>query len=376
MLLLGSVAGVFADRWDRKRVMVAADVLRGLLLLPLLLLPSTGWIWIVYLVGFMQETVSRFADPAFNAAVPRVAGEENVVPANAAFGLGQNLARLVGPPLGGLLLVELGLGSVVLFDSISFFLSAGLVLLVTLPPGQPLPAVKSSPAEGAPTASRVLPAWRRVQDEWVEGLRLVARERWLTVLFVVFAIVMIAEGVLNVAYILWVRELLGGGPREFGWLLSAQAAGSILGAPAVAWLGQRLPPGRLIGAAGVLLGLYWAAMLFNRSLPVALVLMAVVGVPAMAGSVAGTSLLQGGVPDRYRGRVWGAFMTNVALFALAGRVFATLLGDALGAAYLVAVVALFDALAGLIALALLGAAPRPSAGRQPTPVAAGAVVGG
>lgn len=363
MLLLGSVAGVFADRWDRKRVMVVADVLRGLLLLPLLLVPATGWIWIVYLVGFLQETISRFADPAFNAAVPRVAGQENVVPANAAFSLGQNVARLVGPPLGGILMAAVGLWSVVLVDSLSFFLSAALVLLVAVP--------KVERADDAPLAS-----WRQVRDDWREGLRLVARERWLTAVFGVVAVMMIAEGVLNVAYVIWVRELLGGGPRELGWLLSAQAAGSILGAPAVTWLGQRLAPGRLAGCAGVLLGLYWAVMLFNRSLPVALVLMAAVGVPAMAGFVAITSMVQGGVDDRYRGRVWGAFMTNLALFALVGRVFATLLGDALGALYLVAVVALFDTLAGMLAIALL----RPTVGRsrrpEPSVIPAEVVVGG
>src|SRR5688500_1657841 len=102
-LLLGSVAGVFVDRWDRKRVMVVADLLRGLLLLPLLLVPATGAIWIVYLVGFLQETVSRFADPAFNAALPKVVGQEGLVEANSAWQLGSNGARLVGPPLGGVL---------------------------------------------------------------------------------------------------------------------------------------------------------------------------------------------------------------------------------------------------------------------------------
>src|SRR5688500_20187285 len=77
-LLLGSVAGVFVDRWDRKRVMVGADLLRGLLLLPLLLVPATGAIWIVYVVGFLQETASRFADPAFSAALPKVVGDDSL----------------------------------------------------------------------------------------------------------------------------------------------------------------------------------------------------------------------------------------------------------------------------------------------------------
>ena len=87
-------------------------------------------------------------------------------------------------------------------------------------------------------------------------------------------------------------------------------------------------------------------------------------------------MAQGGVADEYRGRVWGAFMTNLALFALVGRLFATLLGDALGPLYLLAVVALFDALAGVIALALLRPKASRSAPARPAALQAEATVVG
>ena len=57
-LLLGSVAGVFVDRWDRRRTMVVADLLRAAALLPLLLVPLADWLWVVYPIGLLEATIS------------------------------------------------------------------------------------------------------------------------------------------------------------------------------------------------------------------------------------------------------------------------------------------------------------------------------
>jgi MFS family permease len=353
-LLLGSVAGVFVDRWDRKRVMVLSDLLRGLFLLPLLLVPSTDAIWIVYVVGFLGECVARFAEPAFNAALPVVVGEERLVEANSLWQLGANGARLVGPPLGGALVALFGLEAAVLLDSASFFVSGALVAALALPRGAARPA-PAGPAE--PThREAALGQLRAVFSDWLAGLRLVRRSPLVSALFLVIAVNMVAEGVLSIAYPVWVYELLGGGAREVGWLLSAQALGSIAGALLVGRFAGLLPPGRLMGVCGIVLGSYWAAMVLLRpTLEVAILLMAVIGIPLIGGSVAINSLLQGGVHDAYRGRVFGALATTIAVMGLLGRAFATLLGDALGVTALLAIVATFDALAGLAALVLLRA---------------------
>jgi MFS family permease len=337
-LLLGSIAGVFVDRWDRKRVMVAADLLRGVFLLPLLLVQTADLVWLVYLVGFLQECVSRFADPAFGAALPRVVGRERIVEANAAQALAMNGARLVGPPLGGALLALHGLGSVVAIDSLSFVVSALLVLFVRIPAGEPVDAEAERPN-----------VWR----DWLAGLRLVAGEGWLAALFVVVAIQVTAEGVLSLAFLVFARDMLGGGSQELGWLLSAQAVGSLAAAPVVGRIGKWLAPGSMIAFGALGLGSYWLAVLLLPRLPLAIGLMVVCGIPALTFGIGVNALIQGGVPDAYRGRVFGALFTTMALLSLVGRGFATLFGDALGAPVLVGVVAGFDLLAGLAAVALL-----------------------
>ncbi len=69
-LVLGSVAGVFVDRWDRKRTMIVADVLRVLLVAMLLFVRSRDWLWLIYASSFLESVVSQFFNPAKSAIIP------------------------------------------------------------------------------------------------------------------------------------------------------------------------------------------------------------------------------------------------------------------------------------------------------------------
>ena len=81
-VLFGSVAGVFVDRWDRRRTMLIVSVLQMLVMPFLLLVNSPEWIWIVYVVGFLESTLSQFFGPAESALLPNLVGEEHLVSAN------------------------------------------------------------------------------------------------------------------------------------------------------------------------------------------------------------------------------------------------------------------------------------------------------
>ena len=132
-LLLGSVAGVFVDRWDRRRVMIVSDVLRGLVLLLLLAVHSTDLLWLIYLVAFAQSAVGQFFMPAKNAIIPRLVGGEDLIRANSLNATSDSLTRLIGPSLGGVMFAALGLSSVVIVDALSFFVSAIMIAGMVVP---------------------------------------------------------------------------------------------------------------------------------------------------------------------------------------------------------------------------------------------------
>src|SRR5919204_199899 len=130
LVLVGSIAGVFVDRWDRRRTMLVADVLLGVLLLPLVLVSSTEWLWLLVGVLVLESSIFQFYRPAEGALVPLLVPESELVTANALNGLSMNVARLAGPPLGALLVVLGGLSTVVLVDAASFLFGALTLLLV------------------------------------------------------------------------------------------------------------------------------------------------------------------------------------------------------------------------------------------------------
>lgn len=126
-LLVSAVAGVVVDRTDRKRLLVLADVLRGAILFLLLAVRSVEYLWIAYLVAFLESAVSQFAGPAKSALVPRLVSDDNLVAANALNAQTKALTNLAAPALGGMLLGLFGLASVALVDSASYFVSAALI---------------------------------------------------------------------------------------------------------------------------------------------------------------------------------------------------------------------------------------------------------
>ena len=229
-IVLGSVAGVFVDRWNRKRTLVVANLLLAVALAPLALVRTPDHVWIVYIVIFAETCFEQFTVPAQNALLPALVTEEQLVPANALNSLSSNLSRLVGPALGGVIAGYFGLTGIVVVDAIVF--SAGGAVLSGI-----APSAAQGNASKANEASNPLANLRR---EWASGLRVLFSSRTLWVLVATFTISALGEGVFGVLYPVFVYQALHGGATEIGELMSAQAVGGLLGGVVAGWLGARL----------------------------------------------------------------------------------------------------------------------------------------
>ena len=349
-ILLGSIAGVFVDRWNRKRVMVWGDVSRALLLLLLLLVRNADQIWLIYAVACIQSSISQFFDPAKNALLPSLVDQEHLAAANSLNILNNNLARLIGPAIGGALLGAYGLASVVSLDSLSFLISGVLIGLIAMPDmGAQRPAAAASPDPGT--------AWMRFWRDWLEGLRLVQRDALISSLFLIGSISAIAEGIFVVLFVAFVYQGLHAGALEFGWIMTAQAVGGVLGSAVIGRIGRVVPPSRMIGL--IALNGSLLIILFNLpSLPLALAIFVAAGVAVVGYSTSFFMLLQTSVDNRYRGRIFGAFGTTNALLLLLGQGLAGALGDSIGVIPAINGKGILDILAGVTGLILLQRASR------------------
>lgn len=348
-LVLGSVAGVFVDRWDRKRTMVIANLVLAVIVLPLFALRSADWVWIAYVVSFIQSLASQFFRPAENAFLPRLVAENDLLAANSLNALNNNLARLMGPALGGAVMAGFGIHAVVLIDAISFFAAASLISLI-----RTSGRVERKAADAVVAAQR---AWKRVWREWIEGIGLLRQHRAIAALLTIDAISALGEGVFSVMFVVWVHDVLGGGSRELGWLMSAQAVGGLLGGALLGSVAHRYSPVRVFGLGSIVFGVLDLALfnypLFLSGIWIGIVLIGLVGVPTISMGAGFTTMLQQTVQDAYRGRVFGIRGTLSALLQLAGLLIAGTLGEAVGAISLLTIQGGSYVAMGVLALVIL-----------------------
>lgn len=330
-------AGIAADRHDRRRLLIGADLARAAAIAALGGLAMGGALdlWSVGALVVVYGVAEAFAAPAFVALVPRVVPRDELVPANALEQSARPLAlRLAGPAAGGVLVAWIGAGGALLVDAATFALCAAAIAAMRVP-------------AGAPAAPR---DWRA---ELAEAARYVRERAWLWTTLVAAAVGLLCfYGPVTVLLPWVVKHELGAGAGALGLILAAGGAGALVAALAVGQLGLPGPPLRAVyaswtaGALAIagfgLAGAVWQAVLAS----------VVVQGAMTVGAIAWGALLQRAVPERLLGRVssldWlvstGLVPVSLALTAPA----AALLGPR---AVLVAAGALGGAALGLLGVA-------------------------
>ncbi len=296
-IVLAPVAGRLADRLERRRLMLTVTILQAVSLLPLWFVHGRSGLALVYLVIVVQAALSALFDPAKNALLPSLLARSELVSANSLVGLNQNLGRLAGGPLGGLLLAAGDLRTVVIADAASFLLAAGL--LARLQPGS-APDRRPDPAISAAAGGS------RHRDGFIAALRGREIRAGLAVAFVG----QIAQGIFVVLFVLFVARRLHGGPGEIGLLRGIQAVGAIGGALVLTALARGRSPAALTAGAAIAFGLIdlmvWNAPALSTATALYVVLFIVVGAPGVVMVTGLVSSLQLAGSERERGRIFSA----------------------------------------------------------------------
>ena len=323
-IVLGSVAGVYVDRWDRRRLMIVVNLLLALFLLPLLAVETIG-LWIVFVVLVIESCLEQLFVPAEMALLPTLleGGEDELVTANAVSGVNRHLARLVGPAIGGAVVAVGGLTAVAIVDAVSFLVSAALIGLIRVTAPQEAPA--------RPIEADAISAWARLLGEWRDGLRVVGRDTVLRAVLVFAVITAIGEGLTVTLFVPWVKDALHSDSAGYGAVLSTQAIGGLAGALVIGRFGTRVDPLRLLIAGALTFGaidlvLFTYPVIYPVLGP-ALVGMVIVGVPGAAMGAGLTTLQQVRAEDRQRGRVVGAIGAVAGIGSLLGAILAGVAGE-------------------------------------------------
>jgi len=342
--LLTTFAGVYVDRWDRKRVMVITSFASGLAVAGLLTIDAFGVLPVALIVVGTQAALSTLFGPAENALLPRLVEADELVTANALNSLNNSLARLIGAPLGGLTLALWDIDGVAVIDAATFVVGAALIAAIRAP--------GRAEVSAEPPAAHF---WR----EWREGLSLIIRTRAILALFVVVLLMNFGGVMTDPLFAAFIRDVVGAGPAIFGVVLTARAVGGMLGGLVASRLSRRHPTVDLLAAACIVAGAMQLVQFNVPLLPVVLVTSFLLGIPAVTSSAAIQTLLQERVPDAYRGRVFGSLSTMVALICLVSVLgFGGALASVVGIVPVLSLSAAITASAGVFARVTLGESHR------------------
>lgn len=364
-VLVGTVAGVFVDRWDRRRTMIVTNLLLAAGLAPLVLADTTAHIWVVYVVLVWQSVVEVFFAPAEQALLPRLVEDDGLVTANALNGQVRQLSRLVGAALGGIAAAAGGITAVALLDALSFVLAT--LLLTRIREGSP-PAGQPRDRADDPGALMV-GRLAQLRLEWLDGLRTAWESPVVRVLLVFSLVTCTGEGVMGALFAPYVRSVLHGGPQLLGALSSVQAIGGLAGGVVVATVGSGWSPVRMLGVGAVLFGVVDLAIFVYPLVVVspwpAIAGMVLVGTPGAALTAGMMTLYQRSTVDERRGRVLGLAFFAQSLAMVVGTTGAGVLGAVVGIVPVLAFQGVGYVAAGVLVLTTLRgdvASPSPMVG--------------
>jgi Na+/melibiose symporter-like transporter len=317
-IFLGSLAGVFVDRWDRRRTMVTANVLLALGLIPLFAVTEAGRLWIVYPIVVFEACLVQFFVPAEQALIPHLVAQEDLVTANALNGQNRNLARLIGAAIGGVAANAGGIALVAMIDASTYVVAAGLIALIVSRPAK----LKT----GAEQTSLL--------TEWRDGITLAAGNPTLRVILIVAGLTSFGEGIMGTLFAPFVRVDLHGSGAAYGAILSAQAIGGIVAGFVAAAIGHRFSSRSLFGWGAVCFGVIDLMMFLYPAVKAVLwpafLFIVIVGLPGAVMIAGMTTLLQTSSRDSHRGRIFGAIGAIQGATMLVGVCVAGVLGNVVG----------------------------------------------
>ena len=340
-VLLSVPAGIVADRYDRRLILLVTDVGRGILMLVLAAAVIAGSPTIVIVaVSILAACLSTFFGPAIAALVPTLVDETDLGPANSAWATLDNVAFIVGPAVAGILLASGNLAIAFLLNAVSF----GIVAIVLWRLPAPAPA---RPEEDETVVEPERPV------KWQELVGPLAGP------FVLDSATSLVGGGLGVLVVIIALETLNAGEAGTGYLNAAIGVGGVVaGIAAGALLARRLSIPLLIGGIAGGAGLVWLAIAGNL-----LVAMLAIGI-AVAGllllEVVNTTLIQRIVPDALRGRAAGVLQTTSAVLYSLGSLVVPIIASALGVGTVLIGCAVISSLGVVAALVLAARGAEPS----------------
>ena len=356
VLILGPVAGVLTDRWDRRRLMIATSLFRAGAVAVMLLGTTPGRYWVLYAALIAESSAGVLYLPAWQARTPAIVGTGTLLSsANSLNALADGAVRLIGGPLGGILLAAVGVRWLILADAVSYLASAAANTATSRP---------SAPAARPANPGSAIAA---VARDLAEGTRVLRAEPVARALLAVTVIFLAANAALSAMLIpLGIRRL--GGGENTGFVLSALGVGFLLAAPLLRALLDRAQPRILLTVTLAATAAGQFGLFTSTSLVTALPAAVAIGTFGSMSEVIPQTVLQRVIPNAVLGRISAVFLTGEAAVGLLGALAGPFLAQAIhltGLAIAASLITLAAAVLARLAVPSIPISTRPAAPLTP-----------
>lgn len=315
--LLAPAAGVYVDRWNKHKILIACQALSMLQSLALAGFTLTGHITypLIIVLSCVQGLVNAFEIPCRQSFVVSMVDDKEAIGNAIALNSSMfNFARILGPTLAGIVIAASSEGWCYLIDGVSYVAVIGSLLM--LKPQGHMPPLRA--AEGA---------LKQLRDGWTYAFR----SNLIRSVIILLALVSLVGVPYNVLVPVVAAQILRGGPHTLGFLMASAGCGAMLGA---LWLAARRGEGgleRAIRNASIIFGCGLIGFALSRALWLSMASLVVTGIGFMVQIASSNTLLQTVVEDDKRGRVMSIFVMALLGTAPLGALFAGSFGDRFGA---------------------------------------------
>ena len=300
-LLVGLIAGVYVDRYDRRRIMIIADVVRAalVLLIPVLVPHGIGWL---YAIVFLVSTIAQFFDPAWESVLPEVAPDEELAAANALMAISTFGSTAIGFALAGLIAARYPIQYAFYLNTAAYLFSAGCIALLR---------VRRIEVTDETSVAVVL---RNLKS----GIAYLLRNPVLRSLFLLAIPVAISFGLANSLLLPFATRALGASEFEYGLQEGLTSVGFVVASLLMVRYLERWREGQWMVVA--LLGLGLTGIIYSglHIVPVAIAIQMISGFSNAPYTIARRLLVQRNTAAEVRGRVASAYFVTANAFFLIG----------------------------------------------------------
>lgn len=339
VLALGPVAGVVIDRFSRRGILIASDLVRAALALSLV------WpqgVWHAYLVAAGLSAAGVFFNPTVNAVIPALTTPGQRLAANSVSWSTGRLVQIIAASIAGGVIAVVGTGPAFALNAATFVLSAVCIATLRIP---------AHAGQLATATKRGLPSFFA---DARAGLAYARRDFFVSRLLIVQSLASLAVGGTGAMLVVLSERHLGQPPSGFAWLIAAIGAGALIGPLIPNTLARDYRNARWLFVPYLIRGIGDVLIAVFTPLPVALVILFVYGLNTSTGMVVFNSTIQGAIPESMRGRVFTLLDVDWSAFRLVSLGLGGLIVDRFGIEQLFWLGGALLFAAGAVGLVLLG----------------------